>query len=686
MDHEAQHETQLAGPVAAPATAPLAVPAPALSAAASGMGNAAFGTIAAGGTQLASPQAPPIARAAVTAPPDPVGPLLARAVAARQGTVTAPTPSQTAFDMQQEADVAQGQELRMPAPKVLSMSAINDVEQARREAAKITAAQKNLFSAQEQSKADAKDEKNFSKEQQEHEKTAKRLGEMITENEEVAALLNGIGDLSQGASTAVKGADGNTVDATVGHEMRMSAFTTMYMKARLDYSRLEGTVNAFLAQHPKVESGSGTEAGKDLGRAVAGGGVDRSGADVHKQVEAATSGANSEMGVKVSRFRQKMDEYTKADYPTSIDTAVKNVAKKSNEMKNLAKEQALPPPIREDSEAEKGAKAEIKKINDDLAEARKAIDTIQQVATIALTLSGMPGLPAMSPAGAVPSGAVLTEGGQVAAFSGKTELSALGKSARVEHQLVTHVETGGKVASALDVDIGKTIKDDLAKYLTNYDSRMTAANGKLASAQYFKKEAIKELDVAKVAQLKTELADETAALATLVQKCERDKKAIRDAANEIAEHQAKTGKRGGVDIAAITQALAEVTIFIESVKAAKVQGQKEQELADEMVKRREKAVGKYQVTEGADATKEWLGPNSRIAKAEKEKAYYDATKTGDRWYTNMQPLRFDLWTDKVTQTPDGSRKEVKAILEQIDEYIATAEGFKIPLQNAMFGA
>ncbi len=682
MENEAaSHERELVVPSVAPHVVPTPAVGGTLGGFAAGMGNAAFASGYAGAA-IGAPPAPTVARAPVVLGADPVDDLLARAVAARKP----PKPQSQAFDMQQEANAGQQAELAMPAPRVLSMSAVNDVEQARREAAKVTAAQKNLFMAKGAEEADADDETKYSKEEEAHRKTAKRLGEMITENEEVSALLNGIGDLSQGASTAVKGVDGKDIDATVGHEMRMSAFTTMYMKARLDFSRLEGTVNSFLAQNPKVESGSGTEAGKDLGRAVVGGGADKSGADVHKQVQAATSGANSEMGDKVSRFREKMDQYTKADYATSIDTAVKNVAKKSNEMKNLAKEQALPPPVREDSDAEAGAKAEIKKINDDLAEARKAIDTVQQVAAIALTLSGMPGLPSITPAGAVPGGAVLTEGGQMARMAPKTEISAAGQSVKVEHSLVTHVETGGKVMGALDVDIGKTIKDDLAKFLTNYDSRMTAANSKLASAQYFKKGAVKELDTAKVAQLKTELADETAALAETVQKCEKDKKAIRDAANEIAELQAKTGKKGGVDIAAISQSLAEVTIFIESAKAAKVQGQKEQELAEEMVKRREKAAGKYEVTEGADATKEWLGPNSRIAKAEKEKAYYDATKTGDKWYTSMQPLRFDLWSDKVKQTPDASKKEVGTILEQLDEYTKTAEGFKIPLQNAMFGA
>ena len=42
--------------------------------------------------------------------------------------------------------------------------------------------------------------------------------------------------------------------------------------------------------------------------------------------------------------------------------------------------------------------------------------------------------------------------------------------------------------------------------------------------------------------------------------------------------------------------------------------------------------------------------------------------------------------DRVKQTPDASKKEVETILKQIDEYLETAEGFKVPLQNAMFGA
>ena len=684
MEQEAQHESHLAPPVAAPAVVPEAAPASALGLTASGMGNAAFAAT------IARAAAPPPALGgahAVAPPRDPLDFALANAVLARDKTVSAPAPQgQTAYDMQEEASAGQEAELKMPAPRVLAMSTISDVEQARRESAKVAGAAKNLFQAKGQAEADAEDAGTWSNEREGHLKIAKRIGEMVTENEEVSALLDGIGDLSQGASTAVKGVDGNAVDATVGHDMRMSAFTTMYMKARVDYSRLEGTVNAFVAKNPNVESGSGGEAGKALGRSVAGGGVDRSGSDVHKQVEAATSGPNSAMGDLVVTYRAQLDSYTKADYPNAIDTGVKNVAKKANELKNLAKEQSLPPVQRADSTEEAAAKAEIKTINDDLAAARKAIDTVQQVAAIALTISGMPGLPAVADGVKVPTGAVLTEEGEMAALDEKAKVSALGVERKVDQSLVTHVQTGGKIMSAMDVDIGKTIKDDLAKYLTNYDERMTSANSKLAAAKYATQGDAGKLDTAKVAQLKTELADEAAALATLVQKCEKEKKAIRDAANAIAEHQAKHGKKGGVDVAAISQALAEVTIFIESAKAAKVQGEKEQVLAAEMIKRREKAVGKYQVTEGADATQEWLGSSSRIAKAEKEKVYYDAAKGGERWYTNMQPLRFDLWSDKVKQTPDASKKEVGDILAQIDEYLATAEGFKVPLQNAMFGA
>jgi hypothetical protein len=85
MDHEAQHESHLAPPVAAPAALPVAAPVPSLSAAAAGMGNAAFGTIFAAGRSPALARSP---RVGARARPGGGDLAVARATVARRGEHT----------------------------------------------------------------------------------------------------------------------------------------------------------------------------------------------------------------------------------------------------------------------------------------------------------------------------------------------------------------------------------------------------------------------------------------------------------------------------------------------------------------------------------------------------------------------------------------------------------------------
>ncbi len=362
----------------------------------------------------------------------------------------------------------------------------------------------------------------------------------------------------------------------------------------------------------------------------------------------------------VRDFKAALDVFTSANHTQAIDKEVHNCGVATNDLRNLATDVALGTQ-RPDNLDEAAAKTDIAKINTDLADARKGLDRIEKVFKLAVEVAGMP---ALGGAGAAEAGAPSTLG-QIQA--------GVGKGAEVTKTLT-------------DVDIKDQIYNELAKVMTDYTSRMDSANAKLMAASYLKDVLTKKLDKDKVSSATTKVKDAFTALHDAVDKAEKQKKDIRDAADKITQYQAKHGgSKGGADIAAITQTLGEVTIFIEQAKATKEQGVKEKALADEMVKRREQVAGGYDPTNPGEAGGSDMLGNQRIAVAEKEKAYYDCDKEGDRFFYKMNSIRFELWSDKVRQTPDASRVEVDNLLKEIDTYLETAEGMKAPLQEAMFG-
>jgi hypothetical protein len=574
----------------------------------------------------------------------------------------APAPPTMAQQMEKEANQEEAQVAIAPPPRVAEMSTINDAEQARLQITKIEQAQRDLFQAHAAAENEKKEAGSSYSGVEAADKKINESQGFIDKNEEVQGTLQGIVDLSVGAATPVSTGGGNPdLDATVGANMRLSTFSSLFINLERDFARLQGIVGAFLAQHPNVSNEAGSEGGANLGTAVATGG------------KANTTPANANTDVQnaerrdpvllslVDQFKQKLDTYTSANNAQLIDNQVRNSGMKTNELRTLAADVALGTQ-RPDTPDEATAKADIVKINSDLAGAKQGLDQIEKVFKLAVQVAGMPAL-----------------GGAAAAEAG-------GAPSTVD-TLKSVASKGTEVTKTLtNVDIEDEIKTSLAKVLTDYTSRMNSANGKLEASQYLKTNLSRRIDMEKVNAAKTEVQTAFDLLHQAVSKAEQQKEDIRTAADKLTKYQAAHGgAKGGVDIASITQSLGEVTIFIEQAKATKEQGTKEKALADEMVKRRKSLAGDYNAADPNQPGGSDLLGNQRIALAEKERVFYDCDLVGDRFFYKMNPIRFELWTDKVTQTPDASSVEVDTLLKQIDEYLETAEGFRKPLQAAMFG-
>jgi hypothetical protein len=149
MDHEAQQESHLAAPVAAPAAMPVAAPVPSLSAAASGMGNAAFGTVAAPATPLGSRPAPQLARSPAPPSDRAIEGALARTVVARRPAA----PRTVARDYLEDAGQREVENRRMATAtsSVMQVTNVDDVASARKLMARLEADEPNLHTALTQS-------------------------------------------------------------------------------------------------------------------------------------------------------------------------------------------------------------------------------------------------------------------------------------------------------------------------------------------------------------------------------------------------------------------------------------------------------------------------------------------------------------------------------------------------------
>ena len=471
----------------------------------------------------------------------------------------------------------------------------------------------------------------------------------VTENEEVKTSLQGIIDLSQGAAAGVKTA-GNApdTDATVGAEMRHSMLSSMFQTLQRDFARLQGVVvGAFLAANPKVKEGAGAEAGKDLGRAVATAGKDnQSMKQVHEGVEGQEA-ADPKLARLLEEFREKLDAYTSANHAQGVESAIKACGIEANNVRNIAKDISLPV-AREDTPEEKAAKASVTEINADLAAARGALDKIEQVAKLAAAAAGAPVTEHRDPDGR----------GHAAQGRGQERV---GPEVKVDEGGFNTAKQGGDIAGAVtDVDIGKGIKDGLAKVMTDYQNRMNAAKGKLDAAAHLKGKVVESINTEKIEGAKDRLQKAFDDLHAYVMKIEEQKKAIRDVVTRISEERKASGGKGP-DIAAIATALGEVTIFIEQGKTTREQGRKEKVLTDEMIKKREGLAGKYAEQEGPSREGTDMSGNQRIATAQRDKyekdspVYYDATKRGDDVFEfAMNTVRFELWNDKVRATPDAA--------------------------------
>ncbi len=157
-------------------------------------------------------------------------------IAVSRVTVT-DTPAQ---QMEKGANAEEAQVAAAPPPRVAEMSTINDAEQARQQITKVENAQKNLFAAQAVNEREKKEaSSSYSAGAEADNKVIQTKG-FIDKDEEVKGTLQGIVDLSVGSSTPVK-TEGNNpdIDVTVGANMRLSTFSTLFANLERDFAPCE---------------------------------------------------------------------------------------------------------------------------------------------------------------------------------------------------------------------------------------------------------------------------------------------------------------------------------------------------------------------------------------------------------------------------------------------------------------
>ncbi len=480
-------------------------------------------------------------------------------------------------------------------------------------------------------------------------KEVSRNSEIIKGNEAVIASLQELIDMSQGnAQLSDKG------ENTAGYDFRTQMFHGLVANCRRDFARLSGVVKTILGANPKVKDEGGFDAGADIGRAAAGGNT----ANAHKGIVAATA-SDKELDNLMNDYKGAHKTLTGANYAKEIDRQMGKCAAEKSTLRNLTTNISLGTQ-RPDTPEEEKAKKEVETVNSDLASAKGFLDKVEsvlkKVATIAV---------------GAPVGAAIDAAGEK-----MPDIRDLVKDSGKALDIA-----GMDVGGTVEKGISEYVKTEIAKVMTDYETRIDAANGKLKTIQLGKLRIESGLNVDQIKVAKGKVVAEANALGDTLAQMAAKKAELRALTARIVDHQKKHKKPGQPDIGGITQALTETSAYLVQADAAILQGKEEKKLYDKMSAKRDAVVGS---DVKAGTKKEAFTGTKEVATMSKAQAYYDCENKEPFLYS-QHPLTYRIWEDNQKQTFEGAHNEIEPQLKDLEETRATAAGMETALKNAMFG-
>lgn len=562
--------------------------------------------------------------------------------------------------------------------KLAELSSVDTVGQARACIQKVIAANANLYQrrATEKAQVSQNSAANRWREREAAEKLVKTTDGFLGRNEGVISTLQQVIDLGEGNSQIDD--KGNRP----GHDMRLGVFAQLAQAAFNDFARLQGVVGAFLATHP-MQDQAGAEGGAQLGTAVATGGKDGVGVEQVKDQVAAERGGDPKLNELMSEYKALLSEMNGGESSAAIDAQMVKCASAISKAKNIQANTDLGT-TRPDTPEQAEAIAAANKVNQELSAAKNALAQGAAIAKLAVSVMATPAI------GVLGAGSALTP--QINKITGSTIYKEGSKVADTASKI------GKGVATATGVDVEKQVSADIttavAKMMTDYDTKITAAQGAAAQANKNANREIVKLDTNQANVAKGDIISEFNALSKICADIEKQKFKLRAKAMEIDDHQneqaIKRGKKSdGPDIGAMTKALAECAAYVQQARVAIDQGNMEQEIAREMSAAREKVAGGMSVTTGELATPD-MGGGRELASASKADAYVDCESTPPH-LLSQHPLTFRIrsekvggaGTDRAAGNVEVANMGVAAELEALNANIETAIGFETALRTAL---
>ncbi len=543
--------------------------------------------------------------------------------------------SSDADEMERQANISEKAEVANGPMAEAAMSSLQTVSQARAAMQKVVKANGNLnqrLSAQQAQLAEAS---SWSSEQANTQKNVTQTQGFIQQNEGVIATLQHIVDLGEGNSQT--DGQGNRP----GYDMRVKVFTQLATKARQDFARLQGVINAYVGAH---SAGAGSEGG-ELGTAIATGSTTGNLDKVKDQVQAAEK-SDPVLANMMSDLKTKLAAYEGGHYPQKINDQLSECASAISKAKNIQANNMLGT-VRPDDPDTAKAKAEVDQVNADLTEAKGALDNMATVAKLAVSVMGNP------------------------------EIGALGEGSSLEN-INKVTDPASKALGAVPAGVTDQIKTQVASMMTNYKAKIQVAQGHVQQANDNAKREVVRLDTNVLNVAQGDITQSFNKLAEVCADLEAKKQQARDAAKAIADYQKKNRKPGQPDIAGMTRAITEAAAFVTQADAAIQQGDAEQQTAGEMSGARKQVSGDF----GADTDKpEAFTGVKQVAKAQKDDAYVDC-EPQKPFLLSRNPISFAIWQDNASQNVEVATDQVKQDLDELKGNRAKAAQFEASLKSA----
>lgn len=471
----------------------------------------------------------------------------------------------------------------------------------------------------------------------------------IAENEKVISTLQDLINMSEGNSQLNEKGEN-----TAGYDFRSQMFHGLVATCRRDFARLQGVANAFLAANPKFQEQGGRDGGAEMGRAIAGGDTTAT----HSKIVAA-SASDKQLDDLLQNYKSVQQALTTANYPTEIEKQMGKCASEKSALRNLTTNVSLGTQ-RPETPEEETAKKEVDTINADLASAKGFLDKVEGVLKKVATVAVGPAV-----------GAAITAAGEK-----MPDIRDLVKDSGKALDLAG-VDAGG----VIEKGIGDYVKTEIAKVMSDYETRIDTANGKVKTLKLGKLRIEAQFNFDSIKVAKGKVVAEANALGETLAKMAAKKAELRSVTARILDYQKKNKRPGQPDIAGMTQALTETSSFLVQADSAILQGKEEGKLFDKMREKR-KAVAGEDFKVGTE--KEAFTGTKEVTNTSKEQAYTDCENEEPFLYS-QHPLTYRIWEDNQKQTFEGSHNDIEPQLKELEQVRETAAGMEIALKNAMFG-